>query len=71
MSDLNSAIKAIGSTIAEYRAAKGVSQQQLAEQLGGVSRTAIAHAEQGLDSPAPGSLEAICNELEIPDGGCG
>ncbi|MBI1371097.1 MAG: helix-turn-helix domain-containing protein [Planctomycetes bacterium] len=73
MSDIQSSIRKIGRIVAEYRStftvrnATGLlSQEKLADELK-VSRTLIAHLEEGRELPEPEVLRSICKHLEIPD----
>jgi transcriptional regulator with XRE-family HTH domain len=63
---MSTSIKRIGSVVAEYRAAKGWSQEHLSAQLSGVSRTVISHLELGIELPSAEKVEQICLKLEIP-----
>jgi transcriptional regulator with XRE-family HTH domain len=59
-------IKKVGSAVAEYRAIKGWSQEQLASQLPGISRTVISHLELGTELPPPERIEQIALKLGMP-----
>ncbi|MBB4634354.1 helix-turn-helix domain-containing protein [Longimicrobium terrae] len=59
-------IKKVGSAVAEYRAAKGWSQEQLAIQLPGISRTVLSHLELGTELPPPDRVEQIARKLGMP-----
>lgn len=67
MTDVN-AIKAIGRVILEYRSRHGqvLTQEKLAETLN-LTRTKVAHLEEGRDLPKPDELKAICRHLEIQE----
>lgn len=58
-------IKQIGRVVAEFRAQKGLSQAQLAEQLS-LPRTTLALLEQGQRLPSTANLESILTKLQVP-----
>jgi transcriptional regulator with XRE-family HTH domain len=61
-------IRRVGRVIAEYRGVKGrvLTQEKLAEQVG-LSRTDVAHLEEGRELLRPEKLREICVLLEVPD----
>ena len=59
------ALERLGGIVAEYRAKTGRSQQTVADATH-VSRTVLAHFEQGIALPSPESIEDICRNLQIP-----
>jgi transcriptional regulator with XRE-family HTH domain len=67
MDDVES-VKQIGRSVAEYRSRRGqvLTQDKLAEVLA-LTRTKIAHLEEGRELPAPEELTRICRHLEIPE----
>lgn len=54
----------IGSRVKEMRKALGLTQYELADQLG-VSRTNIANYEVGRVSPSDASIKLICREFNV------
>lgn len=56
----------LGDLIKQFREAKGINQDQLA-QAAGTNRTQVAHLEQGRKLPKIDVLKAITNHLGIPD----
>ena len=59
--------KHLGWVVKSHREHKKVTQDHVASQCGlKVSRTAVAHLEQGLRIPKPEVLTVICTYLEIP-----
>ena len=58
-------IRAIGRTIAETRAHRGLTQEQLAERIG-TSSDVIAKLERGLHVPRFRTLIAVSRELRVP-----
>lgn len=59
------ALERLGGVVAEYRARTGRSQQSVAD-AASLSRTVLAHFEQGIALPSPESVEEICRDLKIP-----
>lgn len=58
----------LGSVVKSHREHKKVTQENVAKQCGAnVSRTTVAHLEQGLRVPRPEVLFAICSYLDIPE----
>ena len=58
----------LGSVVKSHREHKKVTQENVASQCGAdVSRSAVAHLEQGIRLPRPEVLSAICSYLEIPE----
>ncbi|HSZ57135.1 MAG TPA: helix-turn-helix transcriptional regulator [Tepidisphaeraceae bacterium] len=63
------ALLRIGRAVADYRGRKGqiLTQEKLAEALG-VSRTVVAHLEEGRELPDRDKLSKICEHLNMPPG---
>ncbi|HEX3149362.1 MAG TPA: helix-turn-helix transcriptional regulator, partial [Gemmataceae bacterium] len=61
------AILRVGRSVADYRGRKGqiLTQEKLAEDVG-VTRTVVAHLEEGRDLPKNEKLTQICELLKIP-----
>ena len=57
-------MKAFGKRVAEVRKSKGVTQQELAEQIG-MSVVAIAYIETGKRWARPGTLNKIATNLKV------
>ena len=58
----------LGSVVKSHREHKKVTQANVANQCGAdVSRSAVAHLEQGIRVPKPEVLSAICLYLDIPE----
>jgi len=53
-------------TVRQYRQNEGLTQDELADAIG-VTRTLVAHFEQGRLHPDAGALGAMCEYLEIPE----
>jgi transcriptional regulator with XRE-family HTH domain len=66
MVEIDPAIKRLGQRVAEYRMRLGVQQNQIQELVTEVTRTEIAHLEEGRALPLPDRLEAICSSLKMP-----
>lgn len=56
----------LGLLVKLCRERRGWTQEQLAKALD-LSRTAVAHLEQGFRVPEPGSLRRLCEHLGLPD----
>lgn len=56
--------KVIGENIAFHRKEKGLTQKQLADEIG-VNRMTIARYEQGLYSPKSAQIESIAEALDV------
>lgn len=56
--------KVIGENIAFHRKEKGLTQKQLADEIG-VNRMTIARYEQGLYSPKSSQIESIAEALDV------
>ena len=56
----------LGRTVAEFRIRRGqmMTQEKLADEVG-ITRTAIAHLEEGREIPKPELIAAICEKLGI------
>lgn len=54
----------IGSRIRKFREERGISQKQLAEQIG-VSNSRISNWEQGINRPDADRLAGICRALSV------
>jgi transcriptional regulator with XRE-family HTH domain len=61
------AVTRIGRAVADYRGRKGqiLTQEKLAESIG-VSRTVVAHLEEGRELPHADKVGQICELLDIP-----
>ena len=57
----------IGRAVADYRGRKGqvLTQEKVAEAVG-ISRTAVAHLEEGRELPSTDKLAEICERVEMP-----
>lgn len=66
--DHTESIRQIGRVVAEYRGRRGqvLTQDKLAELLS-LTRTKIAHLEEGRELPPPDELSQVCRHLEIPE----
>lgn len=60
--------KIAGMRIAQARRAKGMTQEQLADRLPGVSASRIGNYEQGTRYPDPPTFRALSRVLEEPAG---
>jgi transcriptional regulator with XRE-family HTH domain len=61
------AIKRVGRVVAEYRGRQGVITQDKLAEVPKLTRTKIAHLEEGRELPSPKELSLICRHLELPE----
>ena len=58
----------LGSVVKSHREHKQLTQENVANKCGvSISRTTVAHLEQGIRVPSPDVLRAICKFLDIPE----
>ena len=58
----------LGSAVKSHREHKQLTQENVATKCGAnISRTTVAHLEQGVRVPSPAILRAICTFLDIPE----